>query len=640
MHSSEALLPVTSQQDPLSKSRSDTIPDTSWRRHIKLHIAVFSSLILIALYVTHIVTHEGSNDETATESRASLAGVSDKSNERFWRVFDGPKREAFPWNDTMLSWQRTTFHFQPENHWMNGPLFYKGWYHFFYQHNPNGTVWGDIVWGHAVSKDLIHWLHLPIAMVPDQWYDVNGVLTGSATFLDDGSIVMLYTGITDKFVQVQNLAYPEDPSDPLLLKWVKFSGNPILLPPLGIGAKDFRDPTTAWKTSAGKWRITIGSKINRTGVSLVYDTTDFKTYELLDTLLHQVSNTGEWECVDFYPVSKTKVIGLDTSVKGPDVKHVVKASMDDTRMDLYAIGTYVDANGTWFPDNPSIDVGISTGLRYDYGTYYASKTFYDGNKGRRILWGFTIESDSVYADVQKGWASVQAIPRTVVLDTKTGNNLILWPVEEIESLRLNSKKYHMTVGPGTVIPVDVGSASQLDIEAEFTIMKDDLEIILGDDPVVADGKDYSCETNGGSTVRGALGPFGFSVLADQTLSEHTPVYFYVTKGKDSKLKTFFCTDNLRSSMANDVVKSVYGSLVPVLKGEKLTMRILVDHSIIEGFGQGGRTCITSRAYPTKAIYGATKLFLFNNAIDANVTASFKVWQMNSAFIHPYSEDDL
>ncbi|KAJ4902074.1 hypothetical protein Rs2_16025 [Raphanus sativus] len=225
-----------------------------------------------------------------------------------------------------------------------GPLFYKGWYHFFYQYNPNAAVWGGIVWGHAVSKDLIHWLHLLFAMVPDRWYDTNGVWTGSATLLDDGSIVMLYTGSTDKFVQVQNLAYPEDPNDPLLLKWTKFSGNPVLEPPPGIDAKDFRDPTTAWKTSA----------------------VDFKTYEKHDILLHQVPNTGMWECVDFYPVSKTKHHGLDTSVNGPEVKHVVKASMDDTRIDHYAIGTYHDSNGTWVPDNPSIDVGISTGLRYDY----------------------------------------------------------------------------------------------------------------------------------------------------------------------------------------------------------------------------------------------------------------------------------
>ncbi|CAG7861270.1 unnamed protein product [Brassica rapa] len=645
MASSESLLPVSSQQDPLSDSRCDSIPESRRRRPIKVHLAIYSGFLLIALYVTLIITHGGSapkndvNDDTTVESRARLAGVSEKSNDHIWNLSNDLKGEAFAWNNTVLSWQRTAFHFQPEKNWMNGPLFYKGWYHFFYQYNPNAAVWGDIVWGHAVSKDLIHWLYLPFAMVPDQWYDASGVWTGSATFLDDGSIVMLYTGSTDKFVQVQNLAYPEDPKDPLLLKWTKFSGNPVLVPPPGIGAKDFRDPTTAWKTSDGKWRITIGSKINRTGISLIYDTTDFKTYEKHETLLHQVPNTGMWECVDFYPVSKTKDKGLDTSVNGPDVKHIIKASMDDTRIDHYAIGTYYDSNATWVPDNPSIDVGISTGLRYDYGKFYASKTFYDQHKGRRILWGWIGESDSEAADVQKGWSSVQGIPRTVALDTKTGKNLVQWPVKEIESLRLGRKKFHMKVEPGTVVPVDVGPAAQLDIEAEFKIKKDDLEVVFGDDSV-EDDKEFSCETSGGATVRGALGPFGFSVLADQSLSEQTQVYFYVTKGKDSKLKTFFCTDTSRSTMANDVVKPVYGSFVPVLKGEKLTMRILVDHSIIEGFGQGGRTCITSRVYPTKAIYGATRLFLFNNAIDATITASFKVWQMNSAFIHPFSANDL
>ena len=65
------------------------------------------------------------------------------------------------------------------------------------------------------------------------------------------------------------------------------------------------------------------------------------------------------------------------------------------------------------------------------------------------------------------------------------------------------------------------------------------------------------------------------------------------------------------------------------------MIIQVDHSIVESFAQGGRTCITSRVYPTKAIYGATRLFLFNNATEASVTSSLKIWQMNSAFIHPY-----
>lgn len=286
-----------------------------------------------------------------------------------------------------------------------GPLFYKGWYHLFYQYNPDSAVWGNITWGHAVSTDLIHWLYLPLAMVPDHWFDINGVWTGSATILPDGQIVMLYTGSTNASVQVQNLANPANLSDPLLLDWVKYSGNPVMVPPHGVGLEDFRDPTTAWIGPDGKWRVTLGSKINDTGIALVYKTTDFITYELSDRFLHAVPGTGMWECVDFFPVSTNGSKGLETSVNGPGVKHVLKASLDDTKVDHYALGTYFVENDTWIPDNPKEDVGI--GLRLDYGRYYASKTFYDQNKERRILWGWINETDTENADLRKGWASVQ-----------------------------------------------------------------------------------------------------------------------------------------------------------------------------------------------------------------------------------------
>lgn len=295
----------------------------------------------------------------------------------------------------------TKFKIYLEN--ITGPMFYKGWYHFFYQYNPNGAVWGDIVWGHAVSTDLIHWLHLPLAMVADQWYDINGVWTGSATVLPNGEVVMLYTGSTNESVQVQNLAYPANLSDPLLIDWVKYSDNPVLLPPPGINKNDFRDPTTAWYTSDGKWKFAIGSRVNTTGITLVYHTKDFKSYERLDGLLHSVPDTGMWECVDFYPVSKTAGKGLDTSVTGPGVKHVMKTSLDNDRQDYYALGIYDEKTDTWVPDNPNIGIGI----RYDYGMFYASKTFYDEQKERRVLWGWIGESDSEFADMKKGWASVQ-----------------------------------------------------------------------------------------------------------------------------------------------------------------------------------------------------------------------------------------
>jgi beta-fructofuranosidase len=206
-------------------------------------------------------------------------------------------------------------------------------------------------------------------------------------------------------VQVQNLAYPADLNDPLLVDWIKYPSNPVLVPPPGILPKDFRDPTTAWLTSEGKWRITIGSKLNKTGIALVYDTVDFKTYERKENLLNAVPTTGMWECVDFFPVSKKSENGLDTSFNGNDVKHVMKVSLDDDRHDYYALGTYDEKKVKFIADDLKNDVGI--GLRYDYGIFYASKTFYDQKKDRRVLWGWIGESDSEYADVAKGWASVQ-----------------------------------------------------------------------------------------------------------------------------------------------------------------------------------------------------------------------------------------
>ncbi|KAG4131155.1 hypothetical protein ERO13_D09G190000v2 [Gossypium hirsutum] len=637
------LLPVSS-----SDGSSDLTGQATCRRPIKVVVSIFFGLLTVGLFAALLIRNNGSVDyvdvhENERGSLASMAfekaenlkpvsrglaaGVSEKSN---W-VFGGDLPDH-PWNNSMLSWQRTAFHFQPEKNWMNdpnGPLFYKGWYHLFYQYNPNAAVWGHIVWGHAVSKDLIHWLHLPLAMAADQWYDKNGVWTGSATILHDGKIVMLYTGSTTEGVQVQNLAYPADQYDPLLVHWVKYPRNPVLVPPPGIGPNDFRDPTTAWLTSEGKWRITIGSKINKTGIALVYDTKDFINYEMLDGLLHAVPGTGMWECVDFFPVSETENNGLETSINGPGVKHVVKASLDDDRHDYYAIGTYNDRNGTWIPDRPNIDVGI--GLRYDYGIYYAAKTFYDQNKKRRVLWGWIGESDSEAADVKKGWASVQSIPRMILFDKKTGTHLLQWPVEEIDSLRLKGKEFNQVrIQAGSVVPLDIDSATQLDIIAEFKIDSDALEKATG-----SSDASFDCATSGGAAERGALGPFGLLVLADERLREQTPVYFYMTKGSNGNLKTFFCNDQSRSSKASDVDKHIYGSLVPVLRGENLSIRILVDHSIIESFGQGGRTVITSRVYPTKAIYGAAKVFLFNNATELNVTASLKIWQMNSAFIQPY-----
>ncbi|KAG9149608.1 hypothetical protein Leryth_021292 [Lithospermum erythrorhizon] len=263
--------------------------------------------------------------------------------------------------------------------------------------------------------------------------------------------------------------------------------------------------------------------------------------------------------------------------------------------------------------------------------FYASKTFYDHHNHRRILWGWTGETDSEGDDLLKGWASLQTIPRTVVFDNKIGNNVLQWPVKEIESLRFGSTEFNdVKLQPGSVVPLKPDSSGQFDIVASFKVDKAALKIMMETNNV-----EYDCSNNGGAAARGFLGPFGLIVAADEKLTELTPIYFYIAKDSNGKTEVHFCADQLRSSQAFEAQKVVYGSSVPVLEDEDFTMRLLVDHSIVESFAQEGRMVITSRIYPTRAINGFAQIFVFNNATGISVSASIKIWDMESANIHNF-----
>lgn len=128
---------------------------------------------------------------------------------------------------------RTSYHFQPPRNWINdpnGPMIFKGIYHLFYQYNPKGAVWGNIVWAHSTSTDLINWEPHDHAIYPSQPSDINGCWSGSATILPGDKPAILYTGINPKNQQVQNLAVPKNLSDPYLREWVKSPKNPLMAP--------------------------------------------------------------------------------------------------------------------------------------------------------------------------------------------------------------------------------------------------------------------------------------------------------------------------------------------------------------------------------------------------------------------------
>lgn len=198
---------------------------------------------------------------------------------------------------------RPQIHFSPREKWMNDPngMFYlDGEYHLFFQHNPNESVWGPMHWGHAVSKDLVHWEERPIALYPDEqgtifsgsavvdWKNSSGL--GSD---DTPPIIALYTyhnaemekqGRIDH--QTQALAYSLDKGQ----TWQKYSGNPVIENP---GIKDFRDPKVMWHEPTQKWVMVLAQK-DHIGF---YSSDNLIDWSLESTFGEEIgSHGGVWEC--------------------------------------------------------------------------------------------------------------------------------------------------------------------------------------------------------------------------------------------------------------------------------------------------------------------------------------------------------
>ncbi|KAJ9129014.1 hypothetical protein P3X46_034229 [Hevea brasiliensis] len=496
---------------------------------------------------------------------------------------------------------RTGYHFQPPKNWMNdpnGPMIYKGIYHLFYQYNPKGAVWGNIVWAHSTSRDLVNWTPQKLAIYPSQRSAIDGAWSGSATIFPD--------------------------------EWVKSPKNPVMAPTPEnqINASSFRDPTTAWLGADGRWKVVIGSRINCKGLAYLYRSKDFVYWIKAKTLLHSAEDTGMWECVDFFPVSVNSSVGVDMlSILGPNVKYVFKASLDDTKHDYYTVGEYDPVKDVYTPDEGSVDG--DSGLRYDYGKFYASKSFFDSAKNRMILWGWINESSSVSDDIKKGWSGIQAIPRVIWLD-KSGKQLLQWPIKEIEMLRTNAVHLPRKVlQGGSVLEVPRVTAAQADVEITFKVSH--FRKAEGLDPSWTNPQ-LLCSQKGAS-VRGSLGPFGLLVFASKGMQEYTSVFFRIFKGQN-KYVVLMCSDQSRSSLNPDNDKTTYGAFVDVDPvHEHLSLRSLIDHSVVESFGGQGKSCMTARVYPILAINEDAHLHAFNNGSKSVTITRLSAWSMKKANIN-------
>lgn len=199
---------------------------------------------------------------------------------------------------------RPQFHFTPARNWMNDPngmFYYEGEYHLFYQYNPFGDKWGHMSWGHAVSPDMVHWTHLPVAL-----YEENDIMIFSGSAVVDWNntsgfgkngkppLVAIYTGhYTKKPLQNQQIAYSNDRGR----TWTKYEGNPVL----DIGEKDFRDPKVMWHEGTKRWIMTVAWPTERK--VRFYSSPNLKDWTHLSDFGPAGSVKGIWECPDLFPLS-------------------------------------------------------------------------------------------------------------------------------------------------------------------------------------------------------------------------------------------------------------------------------------------------------------------------------------------------
>lgn len=238
---------------------------------------------------------------------------------------------------------RPQFHFTPEKNWMNDPnglVYYQGEYHLFYQYNPNGNSWGDMSWGHAVSKDLVHWQELPLALSHD---DEEMVFSGSAVVDWNNTtgfgtkrnppMVAIYTSAyKDGGKQAQSLAYSTDRGR----TWTKYRGNPVL----DIGSREFRDPKVQWYAPTRSWLMTVS--LSTEHKVRFYSSKNLKDWSLLSEFGPAGATGGVWECPDLFPLP---VDGDETNVKWVLVVNINPGGIAGGSAAQYFVG---DFDGTTF----------------------------------------------------------------------------------------------------------------------------------------------------------------------------------------------------------------------------------------------------------------------------------------------------
>ena len=334
---------------------------------------------------------------------------------------------------------RPQYHFSPRRHWTNDPnglIFFEGEYHLFFQYNPFGDKWGHMSWGHAVSRDLVHWEELPVALREE-----NGIMifTGSTVIDEHNSsgfcsggkpcMVAIYTGHTPAgngkpALQTQNLAYSNDRGR----NWTKYQANPVL----DRHMSDFRDPKVFWSDKSKRWVMAVALPDDHK--VLVYHSKDLKDWRQVSEFGPAGATGGQWECPELF---QAPVEG-----KPGETRWVMKVGLNPGGLqggsgEQYFIGRF---DGKRFKNSNPANLTLWT----DYGKdCYCALTFNNLPKSRLnpVAMGW-MDNWQYAADLPTAplWRGQMTVPRELSLrQTAEGLRLVQHPVAAVETLRSGEK---------------------------------------------------------------------------------------------------------------------------------------------------------------------------------------------------------
>ena len=453
---------------------------------------------------------------------------------------------------------RPNYHFSPPKNWINDPnglVYHQGQYHLFYQHNPFENKWGHMSWGHAVSKNLVDWEHLPVAIPEDSVWIFSGSVvvdkTNSSGFQTGKNpcMVALYTAdYHDGKKEAQYLAYSNDNGT----TWTKYAGNPVI----DLQMTDFRDPHVIWHEKSQQWVMSV--VFPKEYKVIFYTSKNLKNW----TRVGEFGNQGEvskiWEC--------PALIEMPVDGNSQNAKWLLFISTNGPYEKFEGMQYFVgEFDGTTFKNNNTPE----TKLYVDYGKdFYAAIPYTDAPENKKILLGWM--SSWQYANEMPTfpWKGQMAIPRDISLrSTPSGLRHFQEPIST-----LKAKKDYLIFEKANFVLSKEKQISGMSLFANNSYM---VEVEFR----IKSSKD-----------------FGLKIAQKKDEKDEKKILQETIIGYDAVSKKLYI-DRRKSGQ---IIKENFPSIEKTslkFEDKTLKLKVLVDKSSVEVFANDGQIAMTSLIYP-------------------------------------------